>query len=215
MITCRYPAVRMMPNWTSASGGDPTGGDQTDRSFGSLDFHTRNSRWLYNRENMFEHRISLHTASVEDALLGKCMEKGLCSPLALHLNHIFVPLTAGTLSLLIPSAWIIPCEWARRRQLTCNDLLISLPGALPPTCITEHPGYSADADVCTLKEYGGRHLSAQSSSSCYHKALAGRGCAPRGHEGRGGRYPQASPGCFWPAVTLTRWREWGVESVLH
>eukprot|EP00064_Thunnus_orientalis_P008626 superscaffoldBa00001040_g8649 len=26
---------------------------------------------------------------------------------------------------------------------------------------------------------------------------------PRGHEGRGGRYPQASPGSLWPTMTLT------------
>lgn len=105
-----------------------------------------------------------------------------------------------------------PVNMLSTDRVTCNNLLISLLSPTWPSSAWQNTlDTFLDVDVCALKDYWGCHLSPQHFSSCNHTALAGRGCTPGGHEGWGSCYPQASPGSFWPAVTLTRWREWSVE----
>lgn len=126
-------------------------------------------------------------------------------PFALYLNHTSASLTADVCP--CHYSYHLPCEWALHRQVACNNLLISLPWALSPTWPSSAQQNTLDTcvyvDVCAPPEYLGCQLSPQHSFSSYHKALAGRGCMPRGHEGRGGRYPLASSRFFWPTMTLT------------
>lgn len=105
-----------------------------------------------------------------------------------------------SLSLLIPSAWIMPCEWALHTPATCYNLLISLPWALSPiwhsSALQNTPDTPDELDVCAPPEYLGNQLSPQTPPA-YQEAGAGRGCMPRGLKGRGGRCPRASSRASW------------------
>lgn len=181
------------------------------------------SKKLASSQRINCHRISSHSPCVEDSWLEatsliKCTEKtSLSSPCSLFESYLHLPDSRYlSLSPLMPSAWIMPCEWALHRQITCNNFLISLPWALSPylpiICITEHPGYPCVGGFAVhLRSILDVTRVHTGSSSSNHKAPAGRGCMPSGNEGRGGRCPKASLGSFSPTVTLTRWREWSME----